>query len=70
MAVWIKSSFSFANGNCVEVARVGETVQVRHSGFPAGPVLAFRAAEWEAFLEGVSLGEFNYSHLPEGGGRG
>ena len=57
---WIKSSFSFANGNCVEVAPLpGGGAAVRDSKDPASPVLAFTAAEWEAFLGGVKAGEFD-----------
>ena len=59
-AVWIKSSLSLANGNCVEVAGLsGGSVGVRSSRDPEGPVLEFTQAEWEAFLAGVRLGEFD-----------
>ena len=37
---WAKSSYSFANGNCVEVARLPGVVAVRDSEDPGGPVLA------------------------------
>ena len=37
-ARWVKSSFSFANGNCVEVAGLpGDTVGIRDSRIRAGP---------------------------------
>ena len=50
-ARWVKSSFSFANGNCVEVAELpGNTVGIRDSRDPGGPVLRFARAEWAAFL--------------------
>jgi hypothetical protein len=50
-ARWVKSSFSFANGNCVEVAELpGDMVGVRDSRDPGGPVLRFTRAEWAAFL--------------------
>jgi hypothetical protein len=43
----------------VEVAAGGDgLVRVRDSKDPAGPVLAFAADEWAAFLRGVSGGEF------------
>ena len=58
MPEWIKSSTSFANGNCVEVARVGDTIAVRHSAHPE-TVLTFTLDEWTAFLEGTALGEFD-----------
>jgi Domain of unknown function (DUF397) len=57
---WIKSSFSFANGNCVEVADLGGgTVGVRNSRDASGPVLRFTPDEWHAFLGGVRNGEFD-----------
>lgn len=57
---WVKSSLSFSNGNCVEVAGLpGGAVGVRHSKHPDGPVLAFTPGEWQAFLGGVRNGEFD-----------
>ncbi len=57
---WIKSSLSFSNGNCVEVASLpGGAIGVRDSKDATGPVLQFTAAEWDAFLGGVRNGEFD-----------
>jgi hypothetical protein len=57
---WIKSSLSFANSNCVEVADLSSgTVGVRHSKAPDGQVLRFTSDEWQAFLGGVRNGEFD-----------
>jgi hypothetical protein len=57
---WIKSSFSFANGDCVEVAGLPDgQIGVRDSKDTAGPVLAFTRAEWHAFLAGARDGEFD-----------
>ena len=57
-APWVKSSFSFANGNCVEVAELsGGSFGIRDSRDPGGPVLRFTRAEWAAFLRGVRRGE-------------
>lgn len=57
---WTKSSFSFANGQCVEVASFpGGDVAVRDSKNPSGPALRFTPAEWNAFLGGVNNGEFD-----------
>jgi Domain of unknown function (DUF397) len=57
---WVKSSLSFANGNCVEVASLpaGE-VGVRNSRDTEGPALRFTSDEWHAFLGGVRNGEFD-----------
>jgi hypothetical protein len=58
--VWIKSSLSSYNGNCVEVAGLaGETIRVRDSKNPRGGVLNFTQAEWDAFVGGVRNGEFD-----------
>ena len=57
---WIKSSLSYANGNCVEVASLpGGTIGIRNSRDSAGPVLRFTPKEWHAFLGGVRNGEFD-----------
>jgi Domain of unknown function (DUF397) len=57
---WIKSSLSFSNGNCVEVARLNDGhVGVRHSQHSDGPVLLFTPGEWHAFLAGARNGEFD-----------
>jgi hypothetical protein len=59
-AVWVKSSLSFSNGNCVEVAELpGGSVGVRNSRHPEGPVLTFTQGEWDAFLGGARRGEFD-----------
>jgi Domain of unknown function (DUF397) len=57
---WVKSSLSFANGNCVEVASLpGDTIGLRNSRDPEGPVLRFTPDEWHAFLGGARKGEFD-----------
>ena len=57
---WIKSSLSFSNGNCVEVASLPEgEIGVRDSKDSEGPVLRFTSDEWRAFLGGVHNGEFD-----------
>ena len=58
--IWIKSSLSAYNGNCVEVAGLGnERIRVRDSKRPRGAVLNFTPAEWDAFIGGVRNGEFD-----------
>jgi hypothetical protein len=57
-AVWRISSHSGnTGGNCVEVAFTAETVAVRDSKNPSGPVLAFGAHAWASFLDRLGAGE-------------
>jgi uncharacterized protein DUF397 len=54
---WVKSSFSYANGNCVEVAGPSDNfIWIRDSKNPDGPKLRFTPAEWDAFLGSVRNG--------------
>lgn len=58
--IWIKSSLSGYNGNCVEVTGLtSDNIRVRDSKRPRGAVLNFTAAEWDAFVGGVRNGEFD-----------
>jgi hypothetical protein len=58
---WIKSSRSGVNGNCVEVAFLGEgRVALRDGKNPQGPVLRFTPGEWAAFVDGVVDGELRH----------
>ena len=57
-ANWFKSSKSANNGQCVEVAFVGEQVAVRDSKNPTGPALLFTQDDWSAFIAGVTANEF------------
>ncbi|WP_371515878.1 DUF397 domain-containing protein [Kitasatospora sp. NBC_01300] len=58
--LWHKSSYSGGNGgNCVEVASgLPDLVPVRDSKDPGGPVLAFPAPAWQAFVAALQNGEF------------
>ena len=59
-ATWIKSSLSYSNGNCVEIATLPDgMIGIRDSKNPEGPVLRFTPGEWNAFLAGALLGEFD-----------
>lgn len=60
---WIKSSRSNGSGGnqCVQVfmASHAGTTFVRNSRHPAGQMLSFTPAEWQAFIDGVKSGEFD-----------
>lgn len=56
---WIKASASGGNGNCVELRRAGDVIEVRDSKDRQGPVLRFTPAELEAWIDGASKGEFD-----------
>jgi hypothetical protein len=59
-ASWTKSSLSFSNGNCVEVANLpGGEIGVRNSRDPQGPVLRFTPGGWHAFVGRARLGKFD-----------
>jgi Domain of unknown function (DUF397) len=61
-ASWRKSSWSAANGSCVEVAHLPRVtlVAVRDTkDQERGPVLIFAQPHWESFLYAVKLGEFD-----------
>lgn len=57
---WVKSSLSFANGNCVEVTYLpsGE-IRVCNTRDTAGAVLRFTPDEWHAFVGGGRNGQFD-----------
>lgn len=56
--LWSRSS-RCADHSCTEVASDGEHVLVRDGKTPDGAVLCFTRAEWEAFRDGVKLGDFD-----------
>jgi hypothetical protein len=59
-ARWRKSRRSNSEGECVEVAFLGDgRVAVRDSkDRGAGPALVFTPAEWDAFVHGLADGDF------------
>ncbi|MER7989370.1 DUF397 domain-containing protein [Streptomyces noursei] len=49
--VWHKSSYSSANGQCVEVADGrSDAIPVRDSKNPTGPHLIVGAGAWDSFI--------------------
>ncbi len=48
----------------MEVRFCDDCVPLRNSRDPDGPVLVFTAPEWDAFVEGVKLGEFDRPDHP------
>ncbi len=63
-SAWIKAKKSGGSGgNCVEMRRSGDTIQVRDSKNPDGPVLSFTRDEIDAWLDGARNHEFD--HLAE-----
>ncbi|RZB14152.1 DUF397 domain-containing protein [Streptomyces sp. F001] len=48
---WFKSTYSDGGGgNCVEVAHDMDSIHIRDSKNPAGPVLTVSGEAWAAFL--------------------
>jgi Domain of unknown function (DUF397) len=60
---WRKSSYSGSNGgDCVEVAALpGNSLTVRDSKDPDGPVLTFSRAEWRSFTTALKTSALNPS---------
>ncbi|MEW9532732.1 DUF397 domain-containing protein [Microbispora sp. NPDC049125] len=55
-AVWIKAS-RCNNGNCVEVANLGQgVIGLRDTKVAGGPVLEFPRDAWNAFVQEVKDG--------------
>ena len=52
--IWVRSSYSMTNGNCVEVAkRPGKVIEVRDSKDTEGLILSFTDTGWRLFLGGI-----------------
>jgi Domain of unknown function (DUF397) len=50
---WRKSTYSFANGNCVEVGTGQGLVAVRDSTDPDGPAIGVSPRAWIEFTKSV-----------------
>ena len=57
---WIKSSFSYANGNCVEARAHADGIEVRNSRYPDISLPPFTHDEWNAFTAAVRSAEFDF----------
>lgn len=55
---WFKSSRSASNGECVEVALLGDRVAVRDSKDAGAGMLTVDTAHWRAFVTGIRRGAF------------
>ncbi len=63
-AQWSKSSYSSANGACVEVAKnLPGVVAVRDSKDPDGPRLLISSDGWRTFVSSVKGGNFNIQSI-------
>jgi hypothetical protein len=58
MLSWHRSS-KCADTTCAEIASDGRNIYVRDGKLPDGAVLRFTRTEWEAFRDGVKLGDFD-----------
>ncbi|MBI1758220.1 MAG: DUF397 domain-containing protein [Actinobacteria bacterium] len=57
---WIKATASGGGGDCVEMRRNAGGIEIRDSKDPTGPVLRFTPAEFAAWLDGATKGEFDH----------
>jgi Domain of unknown function (DUF397) len=56
---WRRSSYSSAQGNCVEIAALPSgCTAVRDSKQQSGPVLAFAPVAWQTFCSAIKAGHF------------
>ncbi|MCC3771957.1 DUF397 domain-containing protein [Streptomyces sp. UNOC14_S4] len=57
--IWLKSSYSSGNGQCVEATLQGGATQTRDSKDTHGATIAFSKATWTQFISRI-----RGSHLP------
>jgi predicted secreted Zn-dependent protease len=53
------TALSCESGACVEVAANQNTILIRNSREPDGPLIEYTAEEWHAFVSGVKKGDFD-----------
>ena len=56
---WQKSSFC-GNSTCIEVASTPSLVALRDSKDTDRPALVYSHEAWDAFLAGITAGEFDF----------
>jgi hypothetical protein len=57
---WIKARMSDTGTSCVEQRRHDDMIEVRDTKDRSGPVLRFTHAEYRAWLDGATKGEFDH----------
>jgi Domain of unknown function (DUF397) len=57
---WIKAVASNGGGQCVEMRRRADGIDLRDSKDPEGPVLHYTPGEFAAWLDGAKNGEFDH----------
>jgi hypothetical protein len=58
-APWIKASASASSGDCVEMRRTGDSIEVRDSKNPDGPRHTLTPDEFAAWLDAAKNGKFD-----------
>jgi hypothetical protein len=56
---WRKSTWSIANGQCIETAALDGRLAVRDSVDKSGPSPTFTVGEWRTFIKSIKNGDFD-----------
>jgi predicted secreted Zn-dependent protease len=54
-----RTALNCEGGACVEVAADRDTVLMRNSRQPSGPLLEYTPEEWHEFVAGIKKGDFD-----------